>query len=347
MLFATTLFSLLTWSATFNLERTILLDQDDAEFARRRLSMSMAADGSFFLKEGARIFHWDTGGNLLNKIHLVGEKRVGIGDVYYDLQSQTYWITEGVSSRTWVYDRRGRLVAKTPQPEAEADNEVTYVRHFLETNGRLFGVHDRAVDLWTATDTPILVELTPTLNADTGQAHLRRASTPFFKLKEIQSQTEFNWKLHFAILQQDKLLVINEMSPIIYCFQVKQSGPLRQYKALSQAFSTALPGYVPPKHREDTIIKNQASFLAWWYSWSRINGFYAWDDDYLVGYEIPNPKNAQRPLQVVQAVNRKGSASGPAMKHNGQLIGVRDGRLFFLSQAADESYYVSVYRLSP
>lgn len=309
--------------------------------------MALTRDEGFLLKTNRRLFHWNKHGELINEI---GGPRTQpnpihwISAFYYDSVQGIYWICDLVQKKSFFFDRHGQVLGEGYQIDSSGKRDRIFFRQLIAVPDGIFAVDLSGINFWRNPEPRAVVGVTFQVVPEDGV--LVQTSGPHFaRLTQKQIALNYNFKLHWIVRESnhDNLYVVDQVSPNIRHFVPNPMGENGELGLQTPAIPMALPRYQPPPDTWDEISKTQEDFDRWWYSWSRVNGFYVLGEDFLVAYEISNPNNDRASLQALQRVSRDGKNIGDLLVLGDYLLGVAENRVYIFQERKEgEAYRYSV-----
>lgn len=302
----------------------------------------MALDGTFLVSSQYHLWHWNQDGSLINRIGGKGEgpgEFMGAGQTLWN--GEHYWIIDSQRLLSSIFDHNGRYLSR----------KSVYYRQFVHVDGQLFVVDPSRYDSFNPNYPPILQEIRYQIK--NGELSVEHTDLLFRKISRQQNELMLNFKLLWAVREgKDRYLVVDQLEPKMGIYDPQ--ARVREKKLPMR--SVFEPKFIPMRLKywvdpprafiKNVTIRNE--FLRWWQSWSRINYFGRAGEDYVVAYEIPDPKNLESSLQAVQRVAKTGHALGDMLILEGFCMGSRDDKLyvFFEGEASKKfEYFIRVYEL--
>lgn len=295
-------------------------------------------DGSVIAMTKYHVWHWNQDGSLRNRFGGKGEgpgEFSFVGEVHWD--GEFYWVIDGRRLVSSVFDHQGRFLF----------SQALFVRQFVPINNRLFAVDISEYNPFQKNYPPVLRELDYSIHGE--QIVLGNQGLRFRKVTERQAELRFNFKLIWAVRQNDTYYVMDQISNRIWVYSPPALaaeaavGPDKPFEP--DYLELPLRGYVPPPEQFEPK-RSRIESLIWWKSWSRINFFGRAGEDFVVGYEMPNPENPKESLQAIQRVAVDGRLLGPELLTEGILVGVMDDQAWIFEEEEDEGfdYFIRRYR---
>ena len=293
---------------------------------------SVNGGGEFFAASSRSLYHWDRDGNLVMK---VGGKEYG--DIYlstYFFDGEYYWLClfrpterEYVSH---IFDTDGNLVSENVGPEY-------YLRFFRSVDDKLFG--SKSITEEVLYQEPYLF-LANEIDYSIKDGNLDvQFGKGFFKVKQQQKDFNYNYKLIWIAKRNGRYLVLNQVEPRVYIYDEDAIGlELAQgFKIPSEIkyHSLDLDRYVKPPAKSYVLKKPVPAStyrkmkMQWYLSWSRFLWFGAYQDGFVVAYEIPDcdSQGCQETKLGVQKLDAQFKAVGPLIESTGLMMGVYDSAI--------------------
>ena len=292
----------------------------------------LVEDGSIMALSGdyKAVYHWEASGALKMTIRTgTGEGDPSeIATCLYDTRREIYWISDTASQHCYFYDKQGRLLGKGSDQEG---NDKFRMRQLISTKGRTFAVDTARVDIWRNPDAPLIGEVSFRI-ADDGKITITRKGDPFCRITKEQRSMDYNFKQVWVVQDpyHQNLYVVDQLSPRIRHFVPNPRDENDRVEAVDRQISFGLPRYVLPPQTWNPDISNKEELKKWWFSWSRINGFYHIEGGFVVSYDIPDKKRKNQCLLGLQKIKRNGKRMGQGIVLDGWMIGVRENRAYIL-----------------
>jgi len=286
----------------------------------------IGGDGDCLVATTTRLYHWNRSGDMVREIGAEGPGFARISAFHYT--GTYYWISGTLSEpRTLgsvLYDGTGKYLSHLVGFDS-------YVRFFREAGGRLFGL--QGIDEIYTTKQPFFFLANEIVYSVKNDKLSFSFSAGLCKVSPLVQQLVYNFKLVWLVERDGIFYAANEVDPVIYSYDKatieieRKEGPkapgrakfhelnLSRFVRGQESFTLRKP--VPSRE----IPKLQYN---WFYSWSRITGFYAYKSGYVVSYDIPecdNEGNCES-LLGVQVLDAEFKNRGPALVTSGLLTGV-------------------------
>jgi len=295
--------------------------------------MILADDGSILgiHHDFSKLHHWDADGHLILTISTDNDKH-GLKEIntcLYDSKRGIYWISDTISQRCFFFDREGKYLGKGTDQEG---NEKFRMRQFITTRGRIFAVDTARVDVWRNPDAPLLNEVSFRIE-ENHKITIVREGEPFCRITQEQRSMDYNLKQVWVVQDpyHQNLFVVDQLSPRIRHFVPNPRDDYGRVESIDRQISFGLTRYVVPPTTWNTEMRTREQFREWWYSWSRINGFFYLEEGFVVGYDIPDSKLKNRCLLGLQKLGRNGKRIGREIVKDAWFIGVRGHNAYLVT----------------
>ena len=303
--------------------------QDLASFDSE--AIQLAADGSLLLAHETSLFHWNAQGSLINAIHLEVPKKFWLTCFYYDAITRRYWLVEPRNGKSVFYDENGAFLGDAYKLDSNGKKIPATYRQLFPTKDRLFA-SEGTTDTWKYPHAKVISEIQIERDAE-GDFFIRNVGKPFCALTDAQKKLDYNFKLHWLVEDEyhNNLYVADQVTSRIRHFAPDPNLEDNMYELQKKTIPYSLPGYKKPPESWNHTIRSREEYNAWFYSWSRVNGFYRLRDGYLVGYNIPGKNGVGS--RVVQKVAQNGKNLGKAVVIDGCLAGVFGNRVHIIDKS--------------
>ena len=292
--------------------------------------VKLMADGSVLIYSNTRIWRWSRTGALLGEF--AGTSSTGfksVIDCHFDPANALYWVIEYGEGNPVVFDESGSQAGVLKYMGFQG-LDLPVFRKILPVGRRLFALDLGGFDPWYNPGAPVLVEIG--LQRDGDRWAVVQRGDHFQRFSSQQIRFDANFKLFWIVEDpyHENLYVMDQLTPVVFHYVPSQRNGWYSYELRPERIFPALPHYRPPPNALNYLALSKPEYLRWWFSWSRINGFYGLGDDFLIGYEVPDPKHPKRNLQALQRTTRSGRSIGPVHLETGLLVGVYDEQAILL-----------------
>ena len=295
----------------------------------------IAADGSILIATLDELWHWDENGQLINVIRSDGGRNgfEAIAAVHYFPRQKRYWIIDGRHRTSLFFDEHLKRIGEGFQEDDWGQRQPVYFRHIIPVGSRLFVMDGSKLSAWYAKRPKVLHQVRCEV-AEQG-VKISLPGKPFATISETQRAYFYDFKRHWIVQAgfSKVLYVVDELSTHIRPFSPGKTdiedGLVRSDKEIPLPMRHRV---APPPPEAKQKLDTRESMLEWWHSFSRLQGFFAYGDQLILGYSTPNPKNPQSSLLVLQLMNRDGLAIGDAIVGDGDLLGVHKDKVYVLKR---------------
>jgi len=298
-------------------------------------------DGSIIAVSKYHVWHWDENGRLINRF---GGKGGGpgefefVGEVLWT--GSHYWVIDPSILSSSVFDAKGNYLFR----------KNIYFRQFVRTDERLFVVDISDYSYETKNKIPVLHEISYQITDD--DLVVQKIGPGIKKLTERQIDLMINFKLTWAVEDDDRLYIVDQLSPKIYIYDEEtiareQATPESEYFE-PPSIGLLLEGWTDPPKRFRERYESDQTFREWWMAWSRINYFSDYGEKgFVICYEKPDPEDSRQSLQVIQRLDERGRRVGAPLIDDGIIAGVQGEEIFILAEVDDEEfeYVLEVFRI--
>ncbi len=317
-----------------------IFDQNNAQ---------IATDGSILLAAGQELRHWDAKGNPIRTISSIpGQVEIrGIMTFVYDATRGIYWIIDGFERRFHFFDKTGKYLGSDFPFDADDPHakKVQY-RRLILVGSRVFAQDNSAL----AGRMPVRPSIFQLLEVDVEKngVNLRRVGPTCYEVRPTLMHYNYTFKRHWLVQKgfSKNFFVVDELSTAILEYGPEQGkdisdGIVREVSRLPLTMEDWVGSKPPDQFISLTSRKEQVD---WILSFSRLTGLYRLEQDFLVGYSIPNKKGGLG-LLALQRVNREGRRIGSKVIIDGVLIGTHENRAMVLVRKEGEPIRIKVYHL--
>jgi len=288
----------------------------------------MEDDGSILMCSGKTLYHWNQSGALVNRIEIPDpDEGSFIHTASFDVETSLYLICS--PKELLFYNRAGALQGEGYTMASGSRRDIVY-RRLMPVADKYFGYLNQ-IDLWENPSSAFLVRFTFEKREDGYE--VREIGRPFASFTPDQKRMNQIFKGHWILEDGNhgNLYLAFELSSYLRHFVPGAGGEMQEQE---RRIRLALPEYVPPPKAWNQTLRSQDEIFAWMSSWSRINGFYALADRFLVGYLVPDPDRPGESIQALQQISLSGRNIGRMRKQAGQLIGTHDGAAYIFRRDA-------------
>ena len=297
-------------------------------------------DGTILGFTKYHLWHWNQDGSLIRKIGGKGEgpgEFLGVSQALWT--GEYYWVIDGNTLTSSIFDKQGRFLYK----------QNLYFRQFVRTHNRLFKVDFSKFDYHRKSYPPTLYEINYAIDDEKLEAN--PTDLFFKKITERQMNLGNNMKLAWMVEEQGRFLVVDQLEPKIRVYDAANIATEKNANLYKPFEGMAIPiqarKWVEPPPSFKTRHKDRRSFVSWWQSWSRVTYFGKLGNHLVIAYEIPDPKDSQEALQVLQPIDRQGKAIGDHYIVPGLCIGSQEDQLFVFVEGNDPDlfeYFIRIYK---
>ena len=299
----------------------------------------LAKDDGFLAITNYQVWHWDANGKVINQFGAKGEgpgEFVWVGQVHWD--GDHYWVIDSKNLSSSVFDGKGRYL----------DRQPIYFRQFVPVQDELFILDFSKVNQYKGNFPATLKKID--YQIDGNGLSVAFTGLQFKKVSERQKDFHYNFKLVWVTRDGDDYLVVDQLEPKIRVYSpeaIAREGKTQEDQPFEPPYvNVQARRWVEPPNAPPDNLTNDKDFLYWWQSWSRINYFARAGEDFIFAYEIPDERDPEESLQVIQRISRDGRAIGKSLILNGAIMGVRRNLVYLFREEDNEdgfSYFVRAY----
>lgn len=254
------------------------------ESAPERVLLPTVSASGILASDGNQVYHWDFEGRLIRQISCRGL-------VLAKIHFQGFYLFAEVENETGaffteIYNNNGMLVGTTD-----------YHQEFFNLGESLWVLSGLPAELLRKTPHPFLLRQGRLIENAEGKLSIEMKGEPFHKAMPRVRELSYNFQRLWVVQDWADSLVMNQLEPRIYRFspqtrsQERQEGarawtsvPFEQldlpmFKVVNQLFK--LKKVMP-------VAEARAAKDAWFRSFSRIEFFGRYLDQYLVSYSLPS-----------------------------------------------------------
>lgn len=304
--------------------------------------IQIAEDGTIIALTPYTLWHWNLDGTLIRKL---GQKGQGPGEFVFLLEAHWdgshYWLMDGLNRMSSFYDADGNFLFRKP----------FFYRQFIPVGERMFVADYSGVLSYSDLLPPVLQEIQYTITEN--DINVQTLGQKFRKVTAQQRNYEFNFKKMWIATDQDALLVVDQLQPVMQVYspdvlameahtQVENpfEPPLRYIKAPRWV---SIPEQFPKKGS-----LNQNEFRHWWLTWSRVTHFSNYGDDLLFAFETDSEDASMRSMQMIFRIDKNGVPVGEPLETYGYLVGAWNDLVYiFLEVESPEgfAYKLEAYKM--
>ena len=270
-------------------------------------------DGTFLILNVNQAFHFDAEGNLL---HRLGRSGQGPGEFTY--LSTGFW-----DGKRYVFYTAGNKLVYF-NGNGEFEKEIKTDGHLMRigwTGKSFFGYHTGGTNaLQKPHKGMVLLDRLDDLERLDELLHFHTTSEGVLKFN-------YNQDNHWAAQVGNEIFVADEMTPTVWVYDITGR--------LTRKISLQLLDFIPsPAKWFDRRGKSLEWRRKWYFSWSRLVGFYAREGAMLVAYEVPDDQNPQSAKVYTGVYDLQGNPIARISKTRHEFMD-SDSEHYYLFQVLD------------